>query len=300
MAKAPASMEWIGHSWVGTRPGLAPRIVSAYYYDRPSWGPTGRILHDLWVLDYARTDCGLARVGSPRSPWLPRKARTAHLYPPGTPYWEDATAVRGLAGEAYVILSGGEEAGLGKLIVRPWRFARIADPAGRLDAPFHAAAEAGHKAGEAGFWRAQAAVAELIGLVMSAEREEEGTFVLPPAEAPGQGRLTSLVRATEEYFRAHMAERVTLATVARHLGMSSSALSHRYAAEAGGPPMASLAALRIEMAKGLLLRGLKMETIARQTGFCDAYHFSKAFKKACGIPPSRYRRDLLRTARRPS
>ena len=58
--------------------------------------------------------------------------------------------------------------------------------------------------------------------------------------------------------------------------------------------MAALADLRMELAHNLLLRGLKMDAIARQTGFCDAFHFSKAFRKRCGMPPSAFRRDFWR------
>ncbi len=61
--------------------------------------------------------------------------------------------------------------------------------------------------------------------------------------------------------------------------------------------MAALADLRMELARNLLLRGLKMDAIARQTGFCDAFHFSKTFRKRCGVPPSAFRRDFWRHTR---
>jgi transcriptional regulator GlxA family with amidase domain len=58
--------------------------------------------------------------------------------------------------------------------------------------------------------------------------------------------------------------------------------------------MAALAALRIELAKSLLLRGLKIETVASQTGFFDAFHLSKTFKNHTGLSPSEFRREMLR------
>ena len=37
---------------------------------------------------------------------------------------------------------------------------------------------------------------------------------------------------------------------------------------------------------------VKLRTIASELGFCDEFHFSKAFKRAYGISPSEYRRSL--------
>jgi AraC-like DNA-binding protein len=287
---------WIGHAWTTPPAGVLPRVVSAQYGERSAGGATGRIVHKLWVVDYARSDCGLARVGSPRGAWLRREARIVHLYPPGTPYWEDTSAVRGPIREAYVIFAGGEEAGLMGLVDRRRRFARIADPAGLLEGPLHEMALAGQAMGEEGFWRAQAAMARLFDLLHTALRGEgeELAMVLPPASAPQRG-ARGIVEAAREFFRDHLGDRITLSAVARHLRMSPSAFSHRYAQEAGEPPMAAVAGLRIDLGRNLLLRGLKMDAIARQAGFCDAFHFSKAFRKRCGLSPSRFRRDYWKT-----
>lgn len=297
---------WIGYAWTASPLGVLPRIAAAHYNERPAWGPTKRIVHPLWVLDYARSDCGRVRVGSPRAAWIPRGAGIVHLYPPGTPYWEDASRLRGTIREAYAIFAGGEEAGLGRLLrpTRPGRptpgqrFVRMADPSGRLDAPLREMATAGQTMGEAGFWRAQVALATVLDLFLTAAvAQDDGAFVLPLVGAVS-GPQRGIVQDAQEYFRAHLAERITLADVAGHLRMSPSAFSHRYAEESGQSPMAALAGLRIEMAKGLLLRGLKMEVIARHAGFCDAFHLSKAFKNRCGLSPSRFRRDLGRIAAR--
>jgi AraC-like DNA-binding protein len=282
---------WIGHSWTLSPPAVLPRVVSAQYSDRPPWGKSGRNVHRLWVLDYARGDCGLARVGSLRGPWLPRRARTAHLYAPLTPYWEDTSAVAGMVREAWAIFAGGEEAGLSRLLDHRRGFARITDPAGLLESPLHEMALAGQTMGEAGFWHAQAALAGIVGLLHSASPGEDGRLILRAEIAPAR-REPGIVEAAHEYFREHLAERVTIAAVARHLRMSESAFSHGYAQEAGQPPMAALGALRIALARNLLLRGLKMETIARQAGFCDAFHFSKAFRKHSGLSPSAFRRSF--------
>jgi len=305
----PASMKpaWIGHTWTTTPAAILPRVVSAQYGERPpAAGPTNRIFNKLWVLDYARSDCGLARVGSPRSAWEARTAGTVHLYPPGTPYWEDTSALRGPVREAWVIFAGGEEAGLRRLADPRRRFMRISDPARLLEPHLHEMAQAGATAGEAGFWRAQSELAAILALLGSfpelpssgrqdSEVRQVGAGFSPAGDRAPAGK--GLVEAAREFFRPRLAERITIAAVARHLRMSPSAFSHRYAQEAGQSPMAALADLRMELARNLLLRGLKMDAIARQTGHCDAFHFSKAFRKRCGMPPSAFRRDFWRHMR---
>jgi transcriptional regulator GlxA family with amidase domain len=163
-----------------------------------------------------------------------------------------------------------------------------------MDERLREMALAGHGLGEAGFWRAQAALAGLFDLLRAAEPQDDGAWSLPAPGSPTRS-VEGVAEAAHEFFRAHLAEKVTLAAVAGHLAMSPSAFSHRYARETGRPPMAALTSLRIEFAKGLLLRGLKMEAIAAQTGFYDAFHFSKTFKRLCGVSPSRFRRDFRRS-----
>jgi AraC-like DNA-binding protein len=306
---------WVGHSWTAAPAGVLPRVVAAQWAQRPPWGRTRRIVHPFWVLDYARSDCGLVRVGSPRAPWRRRAARTVHLYPPGTPYWEDASSAKAPVLEAWATFAGGEQAGLGRFVDRRIRFARLADPAGILERPLHEMALAGQSRGEEGFWRAQAALAEILDLLRTAAmpanedasdagsagatdlRPGAGWVLRPPGAEAGAPR--GIVEAARDYFREHLAERVTVAAVARHLRISPSAFAHGFAAEAGEPPMAALAGLRMDLARNLLLRGLKMEAVALQTGFCDAFHFSKAFRRRCGLPPSRFRGDFQRRLRPP-
>ena len=217
---------------------------------------------------------------------------TARLYAPGTPFWEDAASLRGHGSEVYAFFLGGEEAGLEQLIDPACGFGRLADPAGQLEAPLRRMALVGQLAGDRGFWPAQAALVTIFALLGAAIPQPDGHFVLRP---PGQQDESSqgLSQLVNDFFQAHLVEAITMARVARHLGVSISSLAHRYAAETGRPPMAALAALRIEQAKSYLLRGLKAEAVARETGFCDVSHFSRVFKRHCGLSPGRFRREFL-------
>jgi len=137
------------------------------------------------------------------------------------------------------------------------------------------------------------------GLVLHPPGEQVGAATLNSSRSGRPGGRTapgrSLAEAARAFFQTRLSERITIATVARHLLMSPSAFSHSYAREAGQSPMAALADLRMELARNLLLRGLKMDAIARQTGFCDAFHFSKAFRKAVRHAAQRVPPRLLAT-----
>ena len=70
--------------------------------------------------------------------------------------------------------------------------------------------------------------------------------------------------------------------------MSVSSLCHKFRTESGEAPMTFRLRARIELAKTLALKGLPLKRVAEETGFFDAYHLSKAFKKAVGLSPRGY------------
>ncbi len=279
---------WLGHSWTGPPQEVVPRVASASYISREPGPPSRCIVRDLWVLDYSLSDCGRARVGSARARWWPRTGGIVHLYPPGTPYWEDASGAEVPLREAWALFHGGERAGLASLMMPEHAFGRFRDPSGIVGRHLREMAMAGSRLGEEGFWPAQASLASLLGLLHGSIAQPRGPRIIDSAPAPGPG----LVEKARDYFRAHLREKITIADVAAHLSMSPSAFSHGFRDEAGRPPITDLTALRIDFAKGLLLRGLKLDAVAFQTGFYDAFHLSKTFKRVCGVSPSRWRREF--------
>ena len=81
-----------------------------------------------------------------------------------------------------------------------------------------------------------------------------------------------------------------LAQLARTAGLGSRQLQRRYRAETGSTPMADLRRLRCEAAASLLVStDWPLERIAREVGFCDAFHLSKVFRARYGTSPGRMR-----------
>ncbi len=295
-------VQWIGFTWQASS-ALVPRLVTAMTYTNPASGLSGRITHPFWVLDYSRNHCGRVRVGSSHSSWRERSPAIAHLYPPGTAYWEDRRSVTGMMEGAYVVFAGGDEAGLRGCIPKGQFHARIADRNGLILDHLHAAASAGAE-GAAGFWEAQTALCALIGILRRTVPGAQGVDLAIGSAVAGSP--SEFVRTVNAFLAGRVGGRVSLAEIAEGVRVSPSTLSHRYAAEAGQPPLVAFNAMRLEAARSLILRGLKLEAVAAQTGFCDAYHLSKAFTCRFAVPPATYRRqieagkacvDVLRTVR---
>ena len=253
--------------------------------------------YPLWVVDYAFNAVERVRVASRARPWLPRLANTLHLYPPGTVYWEDyPRGAAALSDCAYLLFLGGEAAGLAGLVHPRARYGRFLDPEGIAAALFDGMARIGHEHGERGFWRAQSLFCALIDRLHDSEPVEgETRRIGAPAPAAAE---SGLVQAAHAYLAGRLAEPVALADLARHLHVSVSTLSHRYREETGETPMGRLLRMRVNLAKAMIVKGQSLKAIADSTGFSDAFHLSKTFKRMEGLSPRTYLRNLRRADRR--
>lgn len=287
---------WIGRRvWESPSAEVLPRIRRAMTVDlRTPWGRTGRSIVGGWYLARTSTGAGLIRIGASSTRWRERRPGTTILLPPGTVFWEDATSLQEPAQMSSITFLGGELAGLPKLLGKR-RFAEIEDPAGLLETPLRRMAILGHTLGEGGFWRAQACLARLLDLLTCVVSIGDGLWAACPAP-PATLESPGLVKSVAEYFRSHLDRRLTIKEVARHVHMSVSSFSHCYTKVAGMSPMLALAELRMEVARELLEDGVKLDIIARQTGFYDAFHFSKVFRRHHGVPPSQFRAEMLNPA----
>lgn len=89
-----------------------------------------------------------------------------------------------------------------------------------------------------------------------------------------------------------LTERRDLPAAAEALRMPYDAFRKRFARLAGSTPSGYLAVLRADRACRMLLETTRtLAEIAEHLGYCDAFHFSKAFKKSVGSAPSSYRKN---------
>jgi AraC-like DNA-binding protein len=82
----------------------------------------------------------------------------------------------------------------------------------------------------------------------------------------------------------------TVEALASRVGVSRATLARRFPALVGETPQAYLTRWRLDLAAGRLrLTDDPIDTIARGVGYTSEYAFSRAFSRARGLPPGRYR-----------
>ncbi len=279
-----------GYRWK-TRPGRKPALLSATTVVAPVEHRLVRLQPPYWVLDYEFSAFGKYRVGRRSDSWHPRRPHTAHLYPPQTILWEDTRKSESRRNSAWVMFADAAPSDLTRLIPRPRAYAEFLDSQDRLGHLMRRAAEIGRTRGEQGFWAAQAILCEMLDLLASARATAGETYTID--DEPERTDMYSLAESVSAFMRDHLAERVTLERIAKHLHVSVSLLSHKYRLNTGDSPKTALTRFRVEQAKTLLFKGYPLKAIARQCGFADAFHFSKTFKQLEGISP----RDFVRGPR---
>ncbi len=82
----------------------------------------------------------------------------------------------------------------------------------------------------------------------------------------------------------------TLPALAARVDASRSVLAERFARVVGHPPMQYLAAWRMQLAAGMLSdRAARVKRVAAAVGYESEAAFSRAFKRATGVAPARWR-----------
>jgi AraC-like DNA-binding protein len=95
---------------------------------------------------------------------------------------------------------------------------------------------------------------------------------------------------------SRLSETWSLDRLARHVGLSRSALAVKFREAVGASPMRYLTRVRLDRAAAYLSSGrLTIHEIARLTGFENEATLSKAFKRQFGIAPGAYRRTANRS-----
>jgi AraC family transcriptional regulator len=96
------------------------------------------------------------------------------------------------------------------------------------------------------------------------------------------------------YLDAHLPGRVDLATLAALADLSQSHFCRAFKASTGLAPYQWQLQARIERAKTMLLVSTgSLEDVAQATGFADAVHFGRTFRKLVGATPAAWRENRL-------
>jgi AraC-like DNA-binding protein len=135
--------------------------------------------------------------------------------------------------------------------------------------------------------RASLAWANHLALDLLGQVALEARLAPPRGRAPDRAMLKA-----EERLRGDVASRVTLAELARGLGMDAFQLSRRFRAAYGVSPAVYRTRIRLQQARRLLLEtDWTTERIAEACGFENAFYFSRVFRRELGQPPREYRRE---------
>jgi AraC-like DNA-binding protein len=117
-------------------------------------------------------------------------------------------------------------------------------------------------------------------------------FSRPEAQAPAWYRALAdpVVGPAMRLLHNNPAHPWTVATLAAKTGVSRAALSRRFTALVGEPPMAYLTGWRLALAADLLREpDATVAAVARQVGYSSPFALSTAFKRVRGVSPREYR-----------
>ena len=101
-----------------------------------------------------------------------------------------------------------------------------------------------------------------------------------------------LVGSILHYVEEHLAEPLSLQQVAQQYNYSVTYVSKLFKSVTGSSLVSYIIEKRIGRAKQLMYENIKIMQIAERVGYHNYSNFYKAFKKATGISPEEYRRQL--------
>ena len=118
----------------------------------------------------------------------------------------------------------------------------------------------------------------------------ESTAPTPSFPAPKKGDKSRYVLEAMDYIGTHYNDPgISVASIAQHLGVSESHLSHIFKRETDYTLLNYLTRFRIHKAMELLRNcRAKIYEVAEQVGYKDITYFSATFKRVAGVSPSEY------------
>ena len=99
---------------------------------------------------------------------------------------------------------------------------------------------------------------------------------------------SATIQHARDYLQEHWRNNVSSEQLELLTGLSRYQLIRQFKHSFGVAPHQYLLALKIQQARRLLLAGQSCVDVAVDCGFFDQSHFSRNFKKAMGVSPSRY------------
>lgn len=94
-----------------------------------------------------------------------------------------------------------------------------------------------------------------------------------------------------QYIGRHMAERITLEDLAKHLYVSESTVSQTFRKKMGVSFYRCVTQQRLVAAKAMIQEGHPLEDVSRRVGFADYSGFYRAFRAEYGISPRQFKKQ---------
>ena len=126
-------------------------------------------------------------------------------------------------------------------------------------------------------------------------------LVMHHRRAGGQSQHSEMLRLAPksdriqqalDYARSHLAEALSVETLAEAAHLSPRQFSRVFTAETGQSPAKAIEGLRLEAARVMIEQSRHpLEVVARETGFRDRRHLREVFLRGYGTPPQAVRRD---------
>lgn len=112
---------------------------------------------------------------------------------------------------------------------------------------------------------------------------------------PAFSTLPGSLELMMTFIRHHIAEPMTVARVAEAARCSETTAQRLFRAHTGGTMQEWIRHMRLREAGNLLrTTGLRVNEVARMVGYPDPLYFSRAFRRAYGVPPRRFAHGTLR------
>ncbi len=111
--------------------------------------------------------------------------------------------------------------------------------------------------------------------------------LLPSGKTSGREQIYSDIL---DYIQLNLSRNIRASDVAAHFGYNEKYFSHMFSSFSGMPLKQFILAQKIDKANFLLNdTNMSIVEISREVGFSDSHSFSRCYKRATGISPTKYR-----------